>query len=115
MEAGLENAKAVYAALAEFGAPLKNLNPADFAQPGPFFRMGREPVAVDILTEIPGVQFEEAWGRRVEAVVDFDSGLTGSFISRDDLLAAKRASGRLQDLADVEAIEKALESNRPKR
>src|SRR5271166_3987167 len=60
------NAKGVYAALAQFGAPLQGTTPADFAEPGPFFRMGREPVAVDILTEISGVDFDAAWERRVE-------------------------------------------------
>ena len=114
VKADAENAKAVFAALAAFGAPLQGLTSADFAESGPFFRMGREPVGVDILTEIPGVQFDEAWLRRVEAIVDPASGLTASFIARDDLLAAKRTSGRRQDLADVEAIEKALESQQPK-
>jgi hypothetical protein len=49
----LENAKAIYAALREVGAPLEGLTIADFAERGPFFHMGREPVAVDILTELP--------------------------------------------------------------
>jgi hypothetical protein len=70
-----ENAQAVYAALAHFGAPLEGLTVADFAERGPFFHMGREPVAVDILTEIPGVEFDTAWERRVEDVVDAATGL----------------------------------------
>jgi hypothetical protein len=105
-----ENAKAVFAALAQFGAPLRGLTAADFAQPGQFFRMGRAPVAVDILTETPGVDFNAAWQRRVEAVVDAVSGLKASFLSRDDLIAAKLASGRPQHLADVEAIRAAAKS-----
>jgi hypothetical protein len=40
--------------------------------------------------------------------------LRTNFISREDLLAAKRAAGRPQDLADIEAIEKALKSQQPK-
>ena len=105
------NAKCVYAALAQFGAPLEGTSPADFAERGPFFRMGREPVAVDILTEISGVDFDAAWERRVEDVIDQATGLKANFISRDDLIAAKLASGRLQDLADVDAIKKATEAN----
>jgi len=69
------NAKAVFAALAQFGAPLEDMTPSDFAESGSFFRMGREPVAVDILSEIPGVDFDAAWERRVEDVVDTASGL----------------------------------------
>ena len=79
------NAKALYAALARFGAPLEGLTFADFAERGPFFRMGREPVAVDILTEIPGVDFNVAWERRVEDVIDPERGLKAFFISKDDL------------------------------
>jgi hypothetical protein len=71
---------------------------------------GRAPVAVDILTETPGVDFDAAWQRRVEAVIDPASGLMANFVSRDDLIASKLASGRPQDLADVEAIRKAWES-----
>jgi hypothetical protein len=110
VKADSENAKAVYAALVQFGAPLQGLTFADFAEQGPFFHMGREPVAVDILTEVPGVEFEAAWERRVEDVVDATTGLKASFISRGDLMAAKRASGRPQDLADVEAMRKAEEA-----
>ena len=110
VKADAENAKAVFAALAEFGAPLQGLTPADFEEPGPFFRIGREPVGVDILTAIPGVDFDAAWARRVEAVFDEETSLRANCISREDLLTAKRAAGRRQDLADVEAIEKAAES-----
>jgi len=65
-----KNAAALFAALAQFGAPLEGLTPGDFAEPGPFFRMGSEPVGVDILTTISGIEFDEAWHRRVEDVVD---------------------------------------------
>jgi hypothetical protein len=110
VKADPENAEAVFAALAQFGAPLQGLTTADFAEPGPFFRMGREPVGVDILTAIQGVEFDEAWPRRVEEIVDSPSGLRASFISSEDLIAAKLAAGRPQDLADVDAIRKARRS-----
>ena len=63
--------------------------------------MGTPPSRVDILMGIPGVSFEPAWQRRME--VDFD-GLLVPFISREDLIEAKRASGRPQDLLDVESL-----------
>lgn len=107
-----DNAKAIYAALARFGAPLDDIAPADFADRGSFFRMGQEPVAVDILSEIPGVDFDAAWDRRVEGVIDTATGLTANFISGDDLLNAKLASGRPQDIADAAAIRQAAE-NKP--
>jgi hypothetical protein len=47
--------------LAEFGAPLQGLTAADFAEQGPFFRMGREPIGIAILTAISGIDFDAAW------------------------------------------------------
>lgn len=66
-------------------------------------RMGRVPSAVDVMTEIPALDFDTAWSRRVEGVID-PSGLKTNFLSRDDLITTKLASGRPQDLADVDAI-----------
>jgi hypothetical protein len=42
-------------------------------------------------------------------VIDAKTGLKAFFISSADLVAAKLASGRPQDLADVDAIRKATE------
>ena len=94
-------------------APIEGLTFADFAERGPFFHIGREPVAVDILTEIPGVDFDVAWARRIEDVIDATSGLRASVISREDLITAKLAAGRPQDLADVDAIRKAQAAQTP--
>ncbi|WKZ46890.1 MAG: hypothetical protein QY306_13820 [Anaerolineales bacterium] len=95
------NAESVYKALLEFGAPLQGLTAKDFAEDGYFFQMGVSPVRVDVLMGIPGVKFEECWKRRFD--VDFD-GLKVSFISKQDLIAAKRASGRPQDLIDADLL-----------
>jgi hypothetical protein len=108
-----ENARAVYAALARFGAPLEGLTAEDFVERGKFFRMGRAPLIVDILPEIEGVDFDSAWQNRVETVIDSQSGLTASFISSQDLMAAKLAVGRPQDIADVAALRKAAENKKP--
>jgi hypothetical protein len=107
------NAQATYAALAEFGAALQGIRPENFASRGSFFRFGRDPRGFDILPDIPGVDFDAAWKRRVEAVIDPKSGLKAFFISKDDLIAAKLASGRARDLADVEDIRAASQSVEP--
>lgn len=93
-----DNATAAYKALKEFGAPLAGLTEADFGEEGYFYQMGRPPMRVDILMGIPGPEFEKSWQHRVE--VDFD-GLIVKFISREDLIEAKKASGRPQDLIDA--------------
>ena len=95
------NAAAVYRALKAFGAPLVGLTEADFAEEGYFYQMGVPPVRVDIFMGIPGGDFEQAWNNRNE--VDFD-GLVVSFISRQDLIDSKKASGRPQDLIDADNL-----------
>jgi hypothetical protein len=107
IKADPENAKATYEALAAFGAPLQDIRVEDLAEPNNFFRFGREPHAIDILPSIDGVAFDAAWEKRVEGVVDPQSGLSAYFISSADLVTAKIAAGRLQDLADVEVLRKA--------
>jgi hypothetical protein len=107
------NAQAVYAALAGFGAAVEDIRVEDLADRSSFIRFGREPLAVDLHSDIPGVDFDEAWQRRVEAVIDPQSGLKAFFISRDDLIASKLASGRTRDLADVEELREAADSQPP--
>jgi hypothetical protein len=66
-------------ALAEFGAPLEGIAAEDFTDRNSFFRFGREPKGFDILPAIPGVDFDAAWQRRVETVVDAPTGLKAAF------------------------------------
>jgi hypothetical protein len=84
------------------------LSARDFAEPDNFFRMGTPPVVVDIMPKITGVEFEEAWSRRVDVHIEDD--LTVPFISRKDLLIDKLAAGRAQDLIDVDALRETSQS-----
>lgn len=96
-----ENAERVIAALRSFGAPLHDLTADDLSTPGVVFQVGVAPVRIDVLTAIDGLTFERAWGGRVRS--EF-GGQTVFVLSREHLIANKRASGRLQDLADVERL-----------
>jgi hypothetical protein len=107
------NAKAIYAALEKFGAPLAGIHEQDFIEPNTFFRMGRAPLMVELLPEIKGIDFDRAWENRVETTIDRETGLTVFLISSDDLITAKLAVARPQDLADVDALRKAAESQGP--
>ncbi len=95
------NANAVFQALQEFGAPLVDMTEKDFAYEGYFYQMGRPPVRVDILMSVSGLTFDKAWNNRVETEID---GIIVPFISREDLITTKLASGRPQDLIDAEAL-----------
>ncbi|MCI0547105.1 MAG: nucleotidyl transferase AbiEii/AbiGii toxin family protein [Candidatus Rokubacteria bacterium] len=98
-----ENAHRVLDALARFGAPLSSarVTVEDLAQGGSVYQIGLPPRRIDILTEISGVSFDEAWASRVAGDLD---GREVSFIGRSELLRNKEAAGRLQDLADVERL-----------
>ncbi len=96
------------AAFTEFGF-VHDLDPAVLLDAGNVIMLGRVPNRIDVLTQIAGVDWEICWKNRVQA--DYDS-IPISFLSLDDLLAAKRAAGRPQDLADANKLEQVLESRR---
>src|SRR5205085_1453587 len=96
------NAEKVWAALTRFGAPLAALKKDELQRPGIVFQIGVEPVRIDILTAIDGVEFEGAWQRRL--VLDIE-GQSVPLLGKDDLICNKRAAGRPQDLADVASLE----------
>jgi len=102
-----DNIEALYRALIRFGAPLEKMGKGQFLEPGTFFRIGAPPCQVDIFPDIPGVQFEACWPNRVEVLLDAEKPLSANFISAEDLIATKIASGREQDLADAQAIRRA--------
>ncbi len=103
IKADEQNSKAVYAALADFGAPVGGMTPDDFNdKPTSVFQMGVEPSRIDILQGIAGVLFDEAWEYRVEKLIDGST--PAHVISREHLIQNKLAVGRYQDLADVEKL-----------
>jgi hypothetical protein len=98
----LENAKRVYRALANFGAPLDELSVEDLLTDDLVFQIGREPNRIDIITDIDGVDFEDAWLKR--AIGDYGEA-RALFISKEHLIENKRAAGREKDLIDLRALE----------
>jgi hypothetical protein len=97
-----ENAQSVLGALADFGASLGDLSIEDLSKTGTIFQIGMPPLRIDVITEIDGVDFEEAWPDRLE--IGF-AGVPAFVISRQHLIRNKKTAGRLQDLADVEQLE----------
>jgi len=96
-----ENAQNVIAALVAFGAPLHDLTVDDLSTPGLIFQIGVEPVRIDILTVIDGVDFDAAWrDRMISSFADQPVAV----ISEMHLIENKLAAARPQDLADVERV-----------
>ncbi|MEO8677886.1 MAG: hypothetical protein ABI665_02495 [Vicinamibacterales bacterium] len=96
-----ENASRVVQALAAFGAPLTEITAGDFSRPGIVFQMGLPPARIDVLTQLTGLTFDEAWPTRHRA--PFDS-IDVDFIGREAFIKNKRATGRTKDLGDIEAL-----------
>jgi hypothetical protein len=101
------NSERVMKALLRFGAPTTMLSAEDFQAAGTIWQMGNPPWRIDVLTSIDGVTFDEAWNDRKPWLVD---GLSFPVLSRQHLIANKRAVGRAKDMADVEELELRNES-----
>jgi hypothetical protein len=88
--------------LEEFGFGTTDLNSGLFTKENSLVRIGVPPVRIEILNYIEGLTFEQAFANRIERDLQ---GVKVNLISRDDLIANKKAVGRYKDLADVEGLE----------
>ena len=98
IQPALENAQRVYHALKRFGAPVRALTVQDLANPNLVYQMGIAPNRIDILMGIGGLSFDEGWKNRRASRYGKERVY---FLSREDLIRAKRAAGRLQDKIDI--------------
>ena len=95
------NASLIVAALDQFGFGSLGLQPDDFMVADQIIQLGYPPNRIDLLTTLPGVNFDTCYADRV--VVELD-GTDVSFIDLENLKKNKQASGRYQDLADLESL-----------
>jgi hypothetical protein len=89
IDATPENAPRVMKALAAFGAPVAEITEADFTHPGVVYQIGVPPGRIDILTELTGLAFEQAWSNRIRRPF---GELEVDFIDRASFLRNKRAT-----------------------
>jgi hypothetical protein len=95
------NAESILESLNDFGLGGLDLQASDFVEPNAVVQLGFEPHRIDILTSVTGLSFDEAYpNRQMLSIGD----ITAPFISLDDLVKNKLATGRTQDLADAEAL-----------
>jgi hypothetical protein len=97
------NATRIVAALRMFGAPIDahQVDERDFCALGTVYQIGLPPRRIDLLTEISGVSFDEAWNSRREASI---GSMSLPVLGRDMLLKNKSSTGRDKDAADVRAL-----------
>ena len=101
VEATTDNAKRLLVALGEFGFGSLNLSVEDFITKRNIFQLGYEPVRIDIITSIKGLEFADIWKRRIQGPYGKQ---TVSYIDRQNLIRSKKLSNRAQDKADLELL-----------
>jgi len=87
--------------LTDFGFKDVEFTPADFTKPEQVIQLGRAPNRIDLLTSLSGVTTEEAFATKVSAELD---GIPVFVLGKEALIRNKRATGRPQDLADLESL-----------
>ena len=100
-----ENARAIYKALAAFGASMVGIQPEDFENPDLILQIGVAPLRVDLLGKIDGVPFDRAYAKSEMGLVDEE--VPVRYISLEDLIVNKLASARPQDLVDADNLKEA--------
>jgi len=101
VEATTDNAKRLLAALREFGFGSLNLSVEDFSSKGNIIQLGYEPVRIDIITSIKGLEFADIWESRIQGPYGKQ---TVNFIDRQNLIRSKKLSNRTQDKADLDLL-----------
>ena len=97
-----QNAQKMIAAIDQFGFGSLGLKASDFLEPDTIIQLGYPPNRIDLLTTLAGVEFSKCYPNKVE--VDLD-GVKVDFIDLENLILNKTASGRMQDLADVDNLQ----------
>lgn len=102
IELSPENAANMVKALKQFGFESLNLKESDFLVPDQIIQLGYPPNRIDVHNTLIGVEFNSCWDSRIQVE---DEGVMISCINLENLIMNKRASGRHQDLADLENLE----------
>ena len=97
-----DNAAKMVKALKQFGFGSLDLQVEDFLIPNQIIQLGYPPNRIDLLMSLKGVEFEVCYASRVEVEID---GVQVNFIGLENLKKNKKATGRYQDLADLENLE----------
>jgi len=102
IDASLKNAERIIVSLEQFGFGSLGLLVEDFLEPDKIIQLGNPPLRIDLMTSVPGVEFESCYNSRI--VLDLE-GVIVNFIDLENLKKNKKASGRFQDLTDIENLD----------
>ena len=96
-----QNAENIVKVVNAFGFASFQLTPEDFIKPGNVIQLGYPPFRIDILTEVDGVEFDDCFENRKQVTI---GEMKVNFISYNDLMKNKKASGRPIDLDDIDNL-----------
>lgn len=98
-----ENAEKMLRVFHAFGLDTPDLDATLFMDEGKIIRVGSEPMRLEVLNKISGVDFAECYQNRKQILVD---GISVNFIGYNELLENKSVAGRPKDLADIDELRK---------
>jgi len=101
VEPEIENGHKIMTALREFGFGSLSLSAGDFSEAGKVVQLGYEPVRIDILTSISGLNFKNIWKNRKKGTYGSQKAY---FIGLNELIKAKQLSNRKQDMVDLDIL-----------
>ena len=96
-----KNAQKIISVLQDFGFASLQFNREDFLNPDNVIQLGQPPNRIDVLTGLSGVVFKECYEKKNSISI---SDIEVNFIDLENLKKNKKASGRFQDLADLENL-----------
>jgi hypothetical protein len=102
IEISEENAQNLVTALTQFGFESLGLTSDDFQTPNQIIQLGYPPNRIDLITNPDGIDFQTCYDSKIEVILN---DVPVKFINLDNLKKNKLASGRLQDLADLEKLQ----------
>lgn len=109
IESSRPNAEQAYAALRRFGAPIRDIVVDDLLNPDLIYQVGVEPVRIDIMCSVPGLDFKNAWENRDS--MDY-GGVVVPVLSIEDASRAKKAAGRPKDLMQAAELDQIIARRR---
>lgn len=95
------NIKRLYKALVDFGAPLKNVFVEDFANKKMIYQIGVAPVRIDIIMNLPGLKFENAWEKRKKTNYGH---VPINILGIEELVSSKKRTKRERDILDIKKL-----------
>lgn len=90
-------------AFLQFGMPVFDMTKENFLEHPDWdvFTFGTAPVSIDIMVKLKGLNFEDAFRN---SIVFEEGGLQVRTIGRENLIQAKKSTGRSKDLDDLDHL-----------